>query len=173
MEVWKTCIYNGEVFNGYEVSTMGRVRSLNYGGRGEVQELKLREHTSGYLQVTLCKDSKKKTCYIHRLVGCTWIPNDDNKPTINHLNEDKHDNRVENLQWADMNEQVHHGTFQQRMKKTITEIKGKRVLCVETGQVFDSVKQASEWLGVSKNAIRKACLGKSKTCRGYTWKFVE
>ena len=83
----------------YQVSDFGRVRSLKF---GKVRVLRASKIGSGYLGVNLCKDNKTNNVYIHRLVAQAFIPNDDNSKTIiNHINEDKTDNRVDNLEWCD------------------------------------------------------------------------
>lgn len=83
----------------YQVSDLGRVRSLKF---GKTRVLRPRKHRHGYLQVDLCQDGKQKTVKIHRLVAQAFIPNDDEtKNEINHRNEIKSDNRVSNLEWCD------------------------------------------------------------------------
>ena len=158
IEEWRTVVYNGEVFENYEVSNTGKVRSLY----GKPKILKPKKARNGYLHIGLVKDGKQKQVTVHRVVGFTWIPNDDieNKTDIDHIDRNRQNNHVSNLRWS-------------TRKKNVEYSRGKRVLCIETGQVFDSVTQASEWLGVTKTAISKACLGKSKTCRKLHWKFVE
>ena len=98
METWKKI----EGFESYEVSDWGRVR------RGE-RVLKARDGaTGGYLCVNLSKGGITCNKRIHRLVGIAFIPNPDNKPTINHIDRDKTNNRLENLEWATHTEQKIH-----------------------------------------------------------------
>ena len=83
----------------YQVSDLGRVRSLKF---GRVKVLRPQKDKCGYLRIKLCKNRKKKTVNIHRLVAQAFIPNDDeSKNEINHINEIKSDNRVSNLEWCD------------------------------------------------------------------------
>lgn len=95
-ERWKPIFgYDGM----YEVSSLGRVRSLKF---GKVRVLRTEKHRQGYLQVALCKDGKVKHLLIHRLVANAFIPNDNIFNTeINHINEDKSDNKVSNLEYCD------------------------------------------------------------------------
>lgn len=95
-ERWKPIFgYDGM----YEVSDLGRVRSLKF---GKVRVLRVYKNLDGYLQVALCKGGKIKQSYIHRLVAQAFIPNnDDAKNEINHINEDKSDNKVSNLEYCD------------------------------------------------------------------------
>ena len=82
----------------YQVSDLGRVRSLKF---GKVRMLRPGKHRQGYLQVALCQDGKQKSVYVHRLVAQAFIENDDeNKIYINHRNEIKSDNRVLNLEYC-------------------------------------------------------------------------
>ena len=164
LEQWRTCVYDGEVFEQYEVSKDGRVRSLNYRGHGKVQELKQSKNKSGYLSVILNKNGKTKLCYIHRLVAFTWIPNDDteHKTEVNHLDHNRQNNHVENLQWC---------THQYNIEYS----HAKRVLCIETGKVYDSVRQVERETGLAESSISNCCNGHKKysTCGGYHWKYVD
>lgn len=97
-ETWKDVVgYEGL----YEVSSYGRVKSLNYKGcKGKVRILKQTFDGNGYLIVGLKKDGKMKTNLIHRLVAQTFIENKENKPCVDHINTIKADNRVENLRFV-------------------------------------------------------------------------
>ena len=96
-EIWKPIKdYEGL----YEVSNLGRVKSLNYRGTGKEKILKNIENSKGYFQVSLVKFGKQKVFKIHRLVAETFIPNPEGKPCIDHINTIRSDNRVENLRWV-------------------------------------------------------------------------
>lgn len=94
-EKWKDIFgYDGM----YQVSDLGRVRSIY---SGEWRVLKGGKNSKGYLSVGLCKDSKQKSILVHRLVANAFIPNsDETKTIINHKDEDKTNNRVDNLEWC-------------------------------------------------------------------------
>ena len=170
MEEWRTVVYDGEVFEGYEVSNMGRVRSLNYKGHGKVQELKPFV-TRGYLQVNVCKGGKMKKCYVHRLVAFAFIENDNpiEKTEINHISEDKTDNRVDNLSWVTPKQNINHGTHNERVAKALS----KKVKCIETGVVYESTMDVERKLGLTHSNICKCCKGKLKTCGGYHWEYYS
>ena len=85
----------------YQVSNLGNVKSLNYLNTGQVRILKQRKHTDGYLQINLWKEGKMKTHYVHRLVAQAFIENPDNLPEVNHIDENKQNNRVDNLEWCE------------------------------------------------------------------------
>ena len=181
-EIWKDIIIekNGVVFDFtglYQVSNLGRVRSLNYNKTGEIKVLKLGK-SRGYLVVQLNKNGKGKMFYIHRLVGFAFIPNDDpiNKIQINHINEDKTDNRVENLEWCTPSENTNHGTRNERAaektaKKNINGKLSKKVVCIETGAVYLSTKDVQRKLGLLRQNISACCRGRQKTAGGYHWKY--
>jgi len=100
-----------DVSGRYMISNHGNLRSLDrkdsIGRELEGRELKL-INRDGYLDVMLCKDGKALRCQVHRLVAETFIPNPENKRTVNHKNGDKTDNRIDNLEWATQSENVKH-----------------------------------------------------------------
>lgn len=118
MEQWKTVVYKDETYDDYEVSTEGRVRSLGNDKSRKTKILSQTEDGCKYLKVRLYKNGKSKTFKVHILVAWTWIPNPNNYKEINHINENKHDNRVENLEWCDRKKNVNHGTSQERKRQT-------------------------------------------------------
>lgn len=170
MEEWKTCIYNGEIFERYEVSNTGKVRSLDYKNTGKIKELTQIKDRYGYLVVTLRLNGKTKQVKIHRLVAIAFIPNNDKTKTqVNHIDENKENNHVSNLEWVTHGENIQHGTGNERRAKT----QAKRVRCIETGRIFDSIQQASRELGLKDSNIIACCKGKAKTCGKLHWEYVE
>ena len=114
-EIWKPI----KDFEGYyEVSNIGRVRSLNYKRTGKGKILKNIEDYKGYLEVGLTKNGKRKQFKVHRLVAEAFIPNPENKPCIDHINTIKSDNRVENLRWVTYKENSNN-------EKTLEKFKGE------------------------------------------------
>lgn len=99
----------------YQVSSLGKVKSLRdrYGNPRE-KILKLWKEKDGYLLVNFCKNGKKKTCTVHRLVANAFIENPNKLPMINHKNEIKYDNKVDNLEWCDAKYNNNYGTVIQR-----------------------------------------------------------
>ena len=82
----------------YEVSNLGRVKSLKW---GKERILRTDKSNNGYLRVVLCKDGKKKKYLVHRLVCESFLPNSNNLPEVNHKDENKTNNKVDNLEWCD------------------------------------------------------------------------
>lgn len=101
----------------YQVSDLGRVRSLKF---GKVRVLRARKHTDGYLQVALCKGGKQKNYMIHRLVAQAFITNSDTSKTlINHIDECKQNNRVDNLEYCTAQYNVTYNDIHLRRKQFI------------------------------------------------------
>lgn len=90
----------------YEVSNLGNVKSLSkIRGRALTGERLLKSHiVNGYVMVTLCKDSKPFNASVHRLIAEAFIPNPENKETINHIDGNKQNNSIDNLEWATQRE---------------------------------------------------------------------
>lgn len=118
-EVWKDIPgYEGL----YQVSNTGEVKSLNYRGSGETKLLKQSTNKKGYKRVVLCKNRKKKNHSVHRLVAITFIPNPDNLPIVNHIDECKSNNMVSNLEWCTL---VYNNAYGTRNERISENKKGK------------------------------------------------
>lgn len=121
IEIWKDIAgFEGD----YQVSNMGRVRSLSYRRTGKTKVLKQQISHNGYLTVGLYdrRELKLYVVKVHRLVATAFVPNPDNKPQVNHINENKLDNKADNLNWMTPTENLNWGTRSQRaaMSKTGT-----------------------------------------------------
>ena len=122
----------------------------------------------GYFKVCLCKDKIRRQVLIHRLVAEAFIPNPTNLPQINHIDENKKNNCVENLEWCDAKHNINYGGHNEKVARKHC----KKVYCVELDKVFESAKSAAIQLGLSGSNIAKCCKGKYKTTGGYHWKYV-
>lgn len=108
-------------YENYMISSKGQVKSLNYNNTGKEQLLKIRfnsKHRQNYPTVHLCKNGKTKELKIHRLVALHFIPNPQNYPMVNHIDENRENNNVENLEWCDNKYNCNWGTRNERISKT-------------------------------------------------------
>ena len=169
VEEWKTVIIDGEVFENYEVSSYGNVRNAKTG-----RVLKPSRTQDGYLQVVLCKNGKRKTSRVHRLVAFAFIPNDDieNKYEVNHLNEIRDDNRLENLEWISHEENNNYGTHNEHIAKSRCKKVIGKSLTENKVIILHSAKQGEKY-GFKSSAITSCCKHKIKQHHGYTWHYVD
>lgn len=174
-EIWKDIIgYEGL----YQVSNMGRVKSLNYNHTGTERVLKAIKGKYGYLKVNLYKDGKKKPHYVHRIVAQTFIPNPNNLSEVNHMDERPENNMAENLEWVSHKENINYGTRTERaLKLQINHpSKSKPVLQYtpkgELVREWSSAREAGR-NGFHQGGISQCCNGKygCNTHKGYVWKF--
>ena len=175
-EQWKTAVYDGEIYEGlYKVSNLGRILSLNYRNTGKAELMNPSTNTDGYFKVTLRKNGKRKTCYVHRLIAQTFIPNPENKSEVNHIDEDKTNNRVDNLEWKWHKDNINHGTHNERSAKTRTNGKlSKRVLQLSlSGELIREWESTQECgrNGFCQVAVCLCCQGKRKSAYGYIWMY--
>ena len=186
MENWKD-IKGYEGF--YQVSNLGRVRSLErdvYFPNGTVNRhieekiLVPNLDRYGYQYVALYLNGKAKSIKVHRLVAEAFLQNTENKPQVNHKNEVKTDNFVENLEWCDNKYNAIYGTKIERQKQTFKDncksgkIKRvKKVFCVELNKTFDYAKSAEEELGVCEQSIRACCRHEKNTAGGFHWRYAN
>ena len=153
-----------EGFEGrYQITNNGDVWSLL-----SKRFLKTYTTPSGYLTVGL-KDGNRKqyTKKVHRLVAMAFIDNPENKPCINHLNEDKTDNRVENLEWVTIKENNSYGTRMDKIRKPVSQYS----LTMELLNTYNSTVEASKNTGIPSSNIVNCANGKLKTAGGFFWKY--
>jgi hypothetical protein len=169
-EIWK----NIEGYEGqYQISNLGRVKSLERlrktkcGGQCIVKEriMSPADNGDGYLQIQLCKDSKPKHLLVHRLVAVAFIDNSNNLSQINHKDEDKHNNCADNLEWCDSTYNNNYGAHIQKISKP--------VICIETGERFNSISDVYRTKGYNVGYICLCCKGIRNKAYGYHWKYVE
>ena len=123
----------------------------------------------GYLHIKLTKDGTGKRYATHRLVAEAFCPNPENLPCVNHCNERRDDNKAFNLDWVSVKENNNYGEHGKRC----AAVHCKKVLCIETGVIYESLREAERLTGFSHGNISQCCNGKSKTCGGYLWEFIE
>ena len=162
-EEWKQIVIDDVEYD-YSVSNYGRVRNDKTG-----RILKARKKQDNYLHVGLYKNKHGKQCYIHRLVASAFIPNPNGYTDVNHIDENKSNNHVDNLEWCSRKHNINHGTRTERMSKT----QGKRVRCVETQVIYDSTSECARQTGFKQQNISLCCKERHRTCGGLHWEFVD
>ncbi|WP_406539117.1 NUMOD4 domain-containing protein [Fibrobacter sp.] len=179
-EVWKDITgYEGK----YQVSTYGRVRSLDhYGSNGQTivlykgKVLKPCMGSEGYHHVYFYDGTKVHSNLIHRLVANAFIPNFNKKREVNHIDEDKLNNNVSNLEWLSPNENANFGTRNTRAIETKKK-NGllKKVYMLDTDgnflANFESIENAAKYVGGYRTNIWACCNNKAKTAYGYRWRY--
>ena len=174
----------------YQISNLGRVKSLR-NTRGSYREkiLRFKLEVSGYFKVSLCKNNKIKSFYIHRLVAEAFIPNLNGYSQVNHKDENKTNNCVDNLEWCTAKYNSNYGTRTQRgseSSKGISRNKGskhpqaRKVQCITTGKKFNCIKEASEYYYIDRHSISDCCNGKYKysgkhpvTGEKLVWRYIN
>ena len=164
-ELWKDIKgYEGK----YQVSNFGRVKSLNYKNSNQEGYLTPSLSNRGYYRVSLTINGITKQFNIHRLVAETFLPNPSNLNCVNHKDENRLNNSVANLEWCSLEYNTTYGSLQQRSANS----RKKPVICIETGVVYDSAKDAAEVLQLSASTITQCCKGHRKTHGKYHWKYA-
>lgn len=186
-EIWKPIKgYEGQ----YDVSNLGNIRSLSYHQTEKIKKLSPFPDKKGYLQV----DLRKRSIKVHRIVAETFIPNPENKQQINHIDGNKSNNRVENLEWCTQSENQKHAYKNGLKPKSVARSKTKEVkdllnkyrnesnekrktpviaTNIATGEKyqFESQSEASRQLGVPQRSVGRICYGKQKQSNGYVFEF--
>lgn len=161
----------------YMVSNFGRVKSMNYKCTGKERILNPLPNR-GYLSVVLYKNGKGKQYKVHRLVAMAFIPNPDNLPCVNHKDEDKTNNRVENLEWCNHSYNNNYGNHGQRIAEKNKN--GKRSIPIEQYSLdwvkiaeYPSAREAARQNDYDFSGIGKDCKGDLKTYKNCYWRYKE
>lgn len=161
----------------YEVSSFGRVRSIGKGGSGnsKMRIMSPRVTTKGYLSVQLWNNGIGKNHKIHRIVAEAFIPNWFDDTQVNHRDENKHNNHIDNLEWCSSKYNSNYGTRNERITEKMTNGKlSKPVLqFTKTGEFVREWPSSQEVgrNGFDNSTIRKCCNGKRKSHNGFVWKY--
>ena len=196
IEIWRTVIYDGEIYEGFEVSNWGRIKSLNYRHTGKFKLMSPIKDKDGYFKIQLWKNRKRKTCLVHRLVAEVFIPNPDNLPQVNHriegdkgktinmvfFNEDGSINKEKStIEWCDHTYNINYGTRNERAGKAISKAKingkcSKKVLQFTLDGDFirewESISECGR-NGFDKGAVWRCCNGKLKQYKGFIWRYKK
>lgn len=155
-----------------EVSSTGRVRILESRGRGP-HEYNQRLDNWGYPVVPIKIDGKKKRVKVSRLVAKAFIPNPENKPQVNHIDGNKQNNIVANLEWTTPSENCQHrervlcGTLYSNPRKK------KPVICLNTGEIYESVREASILFCKGRTSDIIRAIRKGFSCGGMKFAYAQ
>ena len=182
-EIWKAIEgYEGK----YEVSNLGRVRSLDmkfdriwngitqhYHVKGRI--LKQKTDNKGYAFIGLSNGARHNISYfrVHQLVAKAFIPNPDNLPQVNHKDENKQNNIVSNLEWCNAQYNATYGTIPEKNSKAHSI---PVVQCDMNGnpiRTYPSATAAAKSIGLTRGAVTKCCKGQNKTAGGYRWRYID
>ena len=164
--MWKKFIYEGQETD-YSVSTEGEVRkdTTNY--------ILSQSSQQDYKFVGLIINGKQKRMRVHRMVALTFIDNPDNKPYVNHINGNRSDNNVENLEWATPSENTQHAVNTGLFKSGRTRAVIQYNLNGEQMATFESATEAARQTGGSQSKITMCCRRQRDSANDYQWRYYD
>ena len=162
-EYWKPVVgYEGH----YQVSNFGRVKSIKFG-----KEIILKQNIrGGYYIVNLSKNGIVKTYLVHRLVAEAFIDNTDNLPEVNHKDENKLNNNVDNLEWCTHEYNINYGTRNKKVSKKLSKPVLQYTLDGEFVREWKSTIECGR-NGYDQGHVAACCNGKLKTYKGFIWEY--
>ena len=177
MEEWRII----EEFPNYYISNLGEVKNKNN------KILKQNNNLYGYKRIGLYKDGEQYFRYIHRLVAFAFLTSADMSYVVNHKDEDKANNCVDNLEWISRCDNTNYGTRNQRVSEKLkgrqltdehknnlrNSAKKRRVLNIDTGEIFNSLKEAGESVNLTYQAVAAVCRKTRPSAGGYRWSYYE
>ncbi len=155
-----------EGFEKYEVSNLGKVRNIKSG-----RVLKPFLTKNGYLMHLLYENNKhkQKHLYLHRIIATAFIDNPGEKTQVNHIDENKTNNDLSNLEWCTVKENNIHGTRTKRVAEKLSQKVIQLDLNDNVLNEFESMKQAERETGIPNGNISSCCNGRTKSAGGYKW----
>lgn len=155
-------------FPNYQVSNYGNIKNVKTN-----KVLRPGDNGKGYLYVNLRNKEKQERFYVHRLVASEFLPNLKNYPQINHKDENKANNNLDNLEWCTSKYNNNYGTGNARRKASnilsANRTGGISVQCVETGTTYYSIREAARTVHRANNNIMSVLDNPDRTCAGFHW----
>jgi hypothetical protein len=165
-EIWMDIEIDNVDYN-YEVSNKGNVKNTQ---TGRILKPHLR---TGYYSISLSNINKKKTYNIHTLVATMFIDNPNNCKVINHIDGNKLNNNVENLEWCTYKENTAHALENKLIKLHRKKVKQLSYDGTQLIKIYDSIRDAEKETGISNKQISKVCRNKMPTAHGFRWEYVD
>ena len=165
-EIWKNIILDKIEYN-YDISNRGNIRNT------QTNKLLKQSIRSQYYSVSLCKNNKKKTYNVHTLVAKMFIDNPNNCKVINHIDGNKLNNNVENLEWCTFKQNTAHALDNKLIKLHRKKVKQLSYDGTQLIKIYDSIRDAEKETGISNKQISKVCRNKMLTAHGFRWEYVE
>jgi len=176
-EIWRDIVGYEDT---HQVSNLGRVRvkerviNTSTGKRKYKSKLlSIQTSVGGYKFVILIVNNNRKTAYIHRLVAEAFIPNPENLPEVNHKDEDKSNNSIENLEWCTVAYNNTYGTRLERVSKTRSKSIIQYSLDGTFIRIWDSTREAAKFIGCCRENINRCLIGVTNTAYGFKWKYND
>ena len=154
-----------EGFEKYEVSNLGKVRNIKSG-----RILKPYLTKKGYLMHLLYENNKQNHLLLHRIIATAFIDNPEEKPQVNHIDENKLNNDLSNLEWCTERENAIHGTRTKRVAEKLSQKVIQLDLNDNILNVFKSMRQAERETGIDATSISACCNGKRKSAGRFKWR---
>jgi hypothetical protein len=173
----------------YEISNLGRVKSLSRILKNNQFKKELIRtggiDNKGYYSIILSKDGKNKRMAIHRLIALHFIDNPEDKCCINHIDGNRVNNSLSNLEWVTLTENARHAydtgliNHESLRERGVLASEKRRIKTEQYSKdnnliaVYNSFKEASDSTGIARESISAVCKGKYKTAGGYLWKVAS
>ncbi len=158
-EVWVTILD----YPNYMVSNFGQIYNNKH------QRFLKQFYKFGYAHVGLYTQGETRHCKVHRLVASAFLDNPYMYPQINHIDGDKTNNHVDNLEWTTSSENLRHA-FRTGLK---TQTNKRPVRIIETGNEFDSLTACADYIGGNVSNVRHCLNGVIRSHRGYTFEYIK
>ena len=165
----------------YEVSSTGRIKSCERlvrtkNGYNKIKEkfIVQKDDTHGYLCVNLWKNNKLTHFKVHRLVASAFIPNPNNLRDVNHIDEDKYNNNINNLEWSSHKDNLNYGSRNERANNTRSkEVSQYDKVTNELLATYKNAYIADGITGINESSISACCRNIRNSAGGYIWRFTN